>query len=234
MVMEPMTKKILAIIPARSGSKGIKNKNIVDLSGKPLISWTIQASLNAKFITKTLVSSDSDEILRIAQAYDATTIKRPKELALDESASESVIAHALESLKGEVFDYIVLLQPTSPLRDSTEINKAFEKLFKTEASALLSVSKIDSKILKAFKENDDKYIEPISNAEYPFMRRQDLPQTFMSNGAIYIIDTQKFLETNTLYTDKTTAYVMDDIKSIDIDTLEDLEKAKNYIHTSET
>ncbi len=231
--MEQMTKKILAVIPARGGSKGIPKKNIIDLAGKPLLAWTIEASLNSKYITKTVVSSDDDEILNNAQKYNASIIKRPKYLALDKSASEPVLIQAIESLEDEVFDYVILLQPTSPLRDSSDIDKAFEILFESEASALISVSNIDNKILKAFKEGKNNFIKPISNTAYPFMRRQDLPQTFISNGAIYIIETKEFLKKKILYTDKTIAFKMDTIKSIDIDTIEDLHRASKYLQIRE-
>jgi CMP-N-acetylneuraminic acid synthetase len=227
--MELMTKKVLAIIPARGGSKGLPRKNIIDLAGKPLIAWTIEASLGSRYITKTIVSSDSDEILEVAKEFGSYTLKRPEEFSTDISSSEVVVIHALENLK-EKFDYVVLLQPTSPLRDTNDINAAFEKLLSLDATALISVCEYDNKILKAFKEDEFGYIEGISNNKYPFMRRQDLPKTYMSNGAIYITKVDEFLKNNSFYTDKTVQYVMDDIKSSDIDTKEDLEKVERYIN----
>jgi len=224
-----MTKKVLAIIPARGGSKGIKDKNIVNLAGKPLLAWTIEASLHSKYISKTLVSSDSKEILKIASLYGASILQRPKDIALDTSPSESTILHALEAFKNENFEYIVLLQPTSPLRGSLEIDKAFKSLFETKASSLISVSMIDNKILKAFKKDANGFITPISDKAYPFMRRQDLPKTYMSNGAIYIIRTDDFLQYNTLLTNKAVSFIMDHSTSIDIDTIDDLHRAETYL-----
>jgi len=224
-----MTKKILAIIPARGGSKGIKKKNIINLAGKPLIAWTIEASLNSKYITKTIVSSDDSEILNISANYKAETIKRPKKLAQDTTPSEPVIKHTLDSLSDELFDYIILLQPTSPLRDTKEIDNAFDLFFKSDATALISVCKTDNKILKAFTKDDNGYINGISDNRYPFMRRQDLPNTYMSNGAIYIIKVSKFIKINSLYTTKTIAYEMNDKNSFDIDTHSDLDKIRNYL-----
>lgn len=188
-----MTKKILSIIPARAGSKGLPGKNIIDLAGKPLIAWSIEASLNSKYITKTLVSSDGDNILDVAQAYGADVLKRPFEFASDSASSESVLQHALKETD-EDYEYIILLQPTSPLRDTKDIDKAFEKLFSTDATALISVYETDNKILKAFKEDGNGYIEGISNNQYPFMPRQNLPKTYISNGAIYIIKVDEFLK----------------------------------------
>jgi CMP-N-acetylneuraminic acid synthetase len=226
--MELMTKKVLAIIPARGGSKGLPRKNILDLAGKPLIAWTIEASLNSKYITKTIVSSDDDEILRISKSYGAEILKRPDEFATDSASSELVVNHAIKSIN-ESFDYIILLQPTSPLRDVVNINNAFENLFKKNATALISVCKINNKILKAFKENKNGYIDGVSNNKYPFMRRQDLPKTYLSNGAIYIIKVDEFMKNNSFFTDKTISYIMNEIQSMDIDTQEDLEKAESFI-----
>ncbi|MCG3717785.1 cytidylyltransferase domain-containing protein [Aliarcobacter butzleri] len=223
-----MTKKVLAIIPARGGSKGLPKKNIIDLAGKPLIAWTIETSLSSKYITKTIVSSDSDEILEVSKQYGSFILKRPIEFASDTSSSEVVVKHAMESME-EKFDYVILLQPTSPLRDTKDIDSAFEKFFSLDATALISVCEYDNKILKAFKENEFGYIEGISNNKYPFMRRQDLPKTYMSNGAIYIIKVDKFLENNSFFTDKTISFIMDEIKSLDIDTKEDLDKVNKYI-----
>jgi CMP-N-acetylneuraminic acid synthetase len=223
--MEQMTKRILSIIPARSGSKGLSQKNIINLAGKPLMAWTIEASLNSKYISKTIVSSDSDEVLTIAQKYNSDVLKRPNEFATDFSSSEIVVKNVLESIE-EKFEYLVLLQPTSPLRDSNDIDNAFEKLFSSKATALISVRVYDNKILKAFKENDLGFIEGISNNQYPFMRRQELPKTYLSNGAIYIIKVEEFLKNFSFFSDKTISFVMDDRKSTDLDSKEDLEQVK--------
>ncbi len=227
--MEVMIKKVLAIIPARGCSKGLPRKNIIDLAGKPLIAWTIEASLGSKYIINTIVSSDSDEILDVAKNYNSDILKRPDELATDISSSEVVVKHVLESIE-EKFDYVALLQPTSPLRDTNDIDNAFEKLFSSEANALISVCEYDNKILKAFKENKFGYIEGISNNKYPFMRRQDLPKTYISNGAIYIIKVEEFLKNESFFTDKTISYEMNLEKSLDIDTLKDLEKVEKSIN----
>jgi CMP-N,N'-diacetyllegionaminic acid synthase len=223
-----MTKRILSIIPARAGSKGLPRKNRIDLAGKPLIAWTIEASLNSKYITKTVVSSDSDEMLKIAKEYGAGIIKRPGELATDTASSESVAAHVLEYIEEE-FNFVVLLQPTSPLRNTEDIDSSFEKLFRENATALISVCETDNKILKAFKENKKGFIEGILNNKYPFMRRQDLPKIYMSNGAIYIVKVGDFLKNDSFYTAKTISYVMSGARSLDIDTKEDLKKVKESI-----
>ena len=219
-----MTKKVLSIIPARGGSKGLPRKNIIDLAGKPLIAWTIEASLNSKYITKTIVSSDDKEILDISTKYGSEVIKRPNNLSSDVATSESVVRHAIDYLEsmGEIFDIVVLLQPTSPLRGYKDIDNAFETMFNSSATAVISVHEFDSKILKAFKVNSSGFLQTISSNNNSFMRRQDLPSVFMPNGAIYIISKEVFDSVDSFFTNKTLYYLMPTEKSIDIDSKEDL------------
>ncbi len=223
--------KIISIIPARGGSKGLPGKNIIDLAGKPLIAWTIEASLKSKYITKTIVSSDNNNIIEISKKFGAETIKRPDELALDTTHSEPVIEHALKNIENiEQYDYLILLQPTSPLRDEKDIDGAIEFLIEKKASALISTKLIDNRILKTFKNDGNGYLEGIANNNYPFMRRQDLPNVYMPNGAIYIVSLKEFLKTKKLFTDKTISFEMSEEKSFDIDTKEDLKKIKKYMN----
>jgi CMP-N-acetylneuraminic acid synthetase len=219
-----MTKRVLSIIPARGGSKGLPRKNIIDLAGKPLIAWTIEASLDSKYITKTIVSSDDKEILDISEEYGAEIIKRPDNLASDVATSQSVVKHAIDYLEstGKVFDVVILLQPTSPLRSSKDIDSAFEVMFNSNATAVISVHEFDSKILKAFKVNSSGFLQTISSNNNSFMRRQDLPSVFMPNGAIYIISKEVFDSVDSFFTNKTLYYLMPIEKSIDIDSKEDL------------
>jgi CMP-N-acetylneuraminic acid synthetase len=229
-----MTKRILSIIPARGGSKGLPRKNILDLAGKPLMAWTIGASLKSKYITKTVVSSDDKEILDISIEYGAKVVKRPDDLSNDSATSESVVKHAIDYLKsiGDVFDIIILLQPTSPLRDSKDIDGAFEAMFNSDATAVISTCEFDNKILKAFVESPDGFLRGISNNEYPFMRRQDLPTVHMSNGAIYIIDVNIFNKNLSLITDRTVCYVMPANKSFDVDSESDLLSIEKLIKSN--
>jgi len=217
--------KILAIIPARGGSKGLPRKNIRDLAGKPLIAWTIEAALNSKYITKTIVSSEDEEILEISKSYGADTVRRPDDLARDAATSESVASHAIDYLEsmGEVFDITVLLQPTSPLRTSTDIDNAFDIMFYSDATAIISVCEFDNKALKTFIKDEDGFLQGISNNKYPFMRRQDLPSVYTPNGAIYIINTKIYLESHSFLTATTKEYLMPESRSIDIDTIKDLD-----------
>lgn len=220
--------KIISIIPARGGSKGLKGKNIITLYGKPLISWSIEASIASKYITDTVVSSDDDKTLDIASKYDVDIVKRPSSLSQDETPSEDVIEHVLKSIN-KSFEYLVLLQPTSPLRDTHDIDTAFKILLQSDADALISVYEPAHHPLKAFTHSEEGYLEGIVNNSFPFQRRQDLPKAYYPNGAIYIIKVDTFLRTKSLYCDKTLHYLMSEERSIDIDTQIDIEKAEAYL-----
>ncbi|EAH4957503.1 acylneuraminate cytidylyltransferase family protein [Campylobacter coli] len=217
----------LAIIPARAGSKGIKNKNLVLLNDKPLLYYTINAAKNSKYIDKIVLSSDGDNILEYGKTQGIDTLKRPKELALDDTTSDKVVLHALKFYKD--YENVILLQPTSPLRTSEHIDKAFEIFKNTNANSLISVCEYDNKILKAFMCDEKGNLKGICNNNYPFTPRQKLPKTYMSNGAIYILKTKDFLQNPSFLQENTKYFLMDEISSFDIDNLEDLEKAKRIL-----
>jgi len=227
-------KKILAIIPARGGSKSIPKKNIVPLAGKPLIAWTIQAALKSKYIDKVAVSSDSDEILSIGKQYGAQPVKRPAHLATDKAPPEPIVYHTLNHLKKEKYipEILIYLQPTSPLRTSKDIDEAFNKFFKSKATAAISVYELDKKYLKAFLVNKDGFLKGSVNDEYPFMNRQMLPSIYMPNGAIYIITRKAFIKFGRLLSDKTIPYIMPTEKNLDLDTLQDLYELRKYFRKS--
>lgn len=214
----------LAIIPARSSSKGIKNKNLALLHDKPLLYYTINAAKNSKYIDKIVLSSDGDDILAYGQTQDIDVLKRPKELALDDTTSDKVVLHALSFYKD--YENIILLQPTSPLRTNIHIDEAFLKFENEHSNTLISVIKCDNKILKAFID-DNGHLKGICDNKYPFMPRQKLPKTYMSNGAIYIVKSNLFLNNPTFLQEKTSYYVMDEKASLDIDTIDDLKWITN-------
>lgn len=226
---------ILSIIPARGGSKGIPRKNIVALAGKPLIAWTIEASLQSRLISRTIVSSDDNDIIAVSKKFGAETMKRPKYLAKDTSPTEPTIVHVINQLKiKENYqpDFIVLLQATSPLRGHSDIDAALSILLKdTNSSALISVYELQHHPFKSFMYGPSGYLRGIINNKYPFMPRQSLPQVFMPNGAIYIVKTRAFLRNNRLVTRKTLPFVMSRQKSTDVDTLEDLQEAERRLRS---
>lgn len=218
----------LAIIPARGGSKGIKHKNLALLKNKPLIFYTIDAAKSASCIDEIIVSSDDDMILDYAKTQGIKTLKRPVELALDDTTSDKVILHTLTIYKS--YENVILLQPTSPLRTAKHIDKAYEIFKNADANALISVCEYDNKILKAFVCDENDNLKGICNDRYPFMPRQKLPKTFMSNGAIYILKTKDFLQNPNFLQSNTKYFLMDEKSSMDIDTLEDLKKVEEIIN----
>ncbi|MFY0631063.1 MAG: acylneuraminate cytidylyltransferase family protein [Flavobacteriaceae bacterium] len=225
--------KIVAVIPARGGSKGIPQKNLHKVAGKPLIAWTIESAMASKLIDTIVVSSDNEEILDFSKTYNTiTNIKRPLELATDSAPTEPVLRHALDELKlYEKYEYLILLQPTSPLRDSNDIDDAITTLLASEATSLISVTQPDHHPLKSFVKDDEGYLKGLVNNQFPFMPRQELPETYQPNGAIYIVEVKEFLKNNKLFTNRTIAYNMSSEKSIDVDSLEDVIKIENQLKT---
>ena len=210
-----MTKKILSIIPARGGSKGLLRKNILDFLGKPLIAWTIEASLRSKYITKTVVSSDDDEILDIAEYYGADILKRPDELATDTAYMNVVVKHAVESINRQ-YDNMILLQPTSPLRDSKDIDHAVEKFYQLNVNSLFSACEVlQHAKLDFFYKKDDV----IKN-------RQEYKKVYFEDGSIYIFNTQWFKKYEVFVTSKSLIYEIKKNHAIDIDTEYDFKIAK--------
>jgi CMP-N,N'-diacetyllegionaminic acid synthase len=228
--MVVMTNNAIAIIPARGGSKGLPRKNILNLAGKPLISWTIEACLQSSFVSRVVVSSDDQKILEVASNSGAELLLRPSQLATDRALTVPVISHVISSLEGKLegIKYIVLMQPTSPLRTVDHLNAAFSTLLESDATSLISVTKPTQNPLKAFR-YENGYLRGLVNDHYPFMRRQDLPNTYLANGAIYIIVLNEFKDNPTLLTDKCIPFEMDAKSSLDIDNLNDLEIAESFI-----
>ena len=222
-------KTFLAIIPARGGSKRLPCKNILGLNGKPLIAYSIESGLNSKYIDKVVVSSDDDEILTISKRYGAVTINRPNELASDTATTFDAIKHTVDNC--EKYDYIVLLQPTSPLRDEKHIDKAIELLELKKSDAVVSVCKMDHSPLWSNTLSDSLSMTGFLKDEALNQRSQDLEEYYRINGAIYICNTGKLLEEESFFLkEKIFAYKMDRESSIDIDTKIDFKMAEILIN----
>lgn len=215
----------LALIPARAGSKSIKNKNLALLGDKPLLFYTIFEAKKLDFIDEILVNSDGDAILEYAKSQSVSVLRRPLELAGDFTQTSEVVAHTLQH---KHCDEIIILQATSPFRSANDIKNAYEIFKAKNANALISVEGIDNKILKSFIVNKNGELRGICDNAMPFLPRQSLPKTFCSNGAIYIIKKEAFLEFNTLLPPKTHFYEM--AHSLDIDTLADLQRANEILN----
>ena len=219
--------KFLSIIPARIGSKGIPKKNIFPFNKKPLIEWTIKASLNSKYVDKTIVSSDSNEILNLDSNLNFCKHKRSKKLSNDLARPEDVVLNILNedtSLKN--YEYIILLQPTSPLRTASHIDKACAKIIKNKTDSLMTVKEISNEVLKTFIDDGKNGLRAGFDKEFPFMPRQKLPKAYMPNGAIYIVKTKSFTKNKFFMSKQNSFMIMDDNSSIDIDSLLDIRHAE--------
>ena len=215
-------KKFLAIIPARGGSKRIPKKNIQILAEKPLIAWTIEAAKRSLYIDDTIVTTEDETIADLSKQYGAEIpFLRPKELADDHAGSSEVVRHAIDFLQRHnqrKYEFIVLLQPTSPLRNHNDIDRAIELLNKKEADAVISVCEVDHSPLWCNTLPTNLSLKNFIPEETKYIRSQDLPNYYRINGAIYICRTSKFLQHNDFFIDdRIYAYIMPKERSIDID-----------------
>jgi len=213
--------KILAIVPARSGSKRLPGKNIKDLNGKPLIQWSIESALGIDEISHVMVSTDCEYIADIALRSGAQVpLLRPEKLATDTSSSSAVIKHALGYYKdqGETFDYVLLLQPTSPIRNKKHNEQAIALLRSKEADAVVSVCACEHSPLWTNTLPESMSMEYFIRDKVRGSRSQDLPQSYRLNGAIYLLKVSRFYEEDTLFLSSNIyAYLMDNESSVDID-----------------
>lgn len=208
-------KKIIGIIPARSGSKGLKDKNIKELCGKPLIAYTIEAAEQSGVFDCIMASTDSEKYARIAREHGASVpFLRSSENSSDKSGSWDVVREVLAKLN-EKFDIVVLLQPTSPLRTAQHIKEAIELFFEKDADTVCSVCETPHPMFWCNTLNEDLSIMDFIKKEYQ-KRRQELPKSYTLNGAIYICKT-KYIDNLDFYSNKSFAYVMNKNSSIDID-----------------
>lgn len=211
--------RICAIITARGGSKGLKDKNILELNGIPLIAHSIKAGLECSKIDRCIVSTDSPMISELATAFGAEVIIRPPELATDSSRSEDAIEHALDQLAkdGYIPDHFVLLQPTSPLRTEKHISEALGMYLNKPALSCMSVTECEHHPYKSFIIKGGA-IEPLFGKEFLSVPRQSLPNILRQNGAIYIVSTPSFTKQKSFFIEPALFYMMDRNSSIDIDT----------------
>ena len=208
-------KKVLGIITARGGSKGLPNKNILNLHGRPLIYWTIAAAKQSRYIDRLILSTDSEAIISLAQKYGCDVpFKRDSNLALDETASMTVVMDALERCSG--YDCVVLLQPTSPLRTVEDIDGAIETMIEAKAPACVTLCEASESPSWMYKMNHQSQLKSISNA-VPVSRRQELERLFVINGAVYVANIEWLRKSLSFIADETVGYVMSREKSIDID-----------------
>lgn len=211
-------KTFLAIIPARGGSKRLPRKNVLDLAGKPLIAWTIEAAKNSKYLDHFIVSTDDKETTKVSRKYGAEVLTRPSELATDIANSVDVVLHGIGS-QNKSYDYVVLLQPTSPLRTARHIDEAIKLLMEKKANAVISVCEVEHSPLWANTLPEDGSMDNFIRDEMKDKRSQDLPVFFQLNGAIYIVNAIQFKQSkNFIQERRSYAYIMSRKDSVDIDT----------------
>lgn len=220
-------KKVLALIPARSGSKGLPGKNIMMIAGKPLIVWSIEQARASAFVDDVVVSTDSREIVDIAIAAGARLpFLRPALLATDRASSIDVVLHALDELaeRGLEFDVVILLEPTSPLRETGDIDGALSRLVSVSgAESVVGVAIVEAMHPGfLFRKQDNEFLVSYTGAPPNALRRQDLETLFFIEGSVYASFVGALRQRRTFYHEKTLGWRVDRYKSIEIDELPDL------------
>jgi len=227
-------RRVLGIIPARGGSKGVPNKNITELLGKPLITYTIAAALESEFLTSVVVSTDDSVIAEISKKAGAQVpFIRPDSLSQDSSLSLPVVMHALrfmEAKEGLEYDAVMMLQPTAPLRTSVDIDEAIKKIFSSGADSVISVSNVEANHpLRMKKVDGDKLLNYVDQGFEDMRPRQQLPDVYIRNGAIYLALRATLTRQLTFSGDDCRAYIMPEERSINLDARRDFVMAEYYL-----
>lgn len=211
---------VIAVIPARSGSKGLKDKNIRNMSGKPLLAYTIEAAIESGIFDCVHVSTDSGQYAEVALRYGAEIpFLRAPEYATDTAATWDVVKYVIHEYEktGKCFDIVMLLQPTTPLRTAEDIRGAYELMFQKHANAVVSVCEVDHSPLWADTIPEDGNMKGFVKKEYREIPRQQMPSYYRVNGAIYVVKTECLDDMSDLYENHCYAYKMSREQSIDID-----------------
>jgi CMP-N,N'-diacetyllegionaminic acid synthase len=212
---------VLAIIPARGGSKGVPRKNIKDINGKPLLAYTIESAAKSKLLDTFIVSTEDNEIAGVAKKYHAEVVKRPSELARDDSPTSDAIFQVFDHFKnlGKSFNIVVLLEPTSPLRKDNDIDNAL-KLFidnYDKADSLVSLGEVQMENPYIQKLVVDGLVKPLITTDKDFKRRQELPKTYFPYGVIYLSKTDAYIKTKSFYQERTIPYFIERWQNYEID-----------------
>lgn len=223
---------VLALIPARGGSKGVPRKNLASLCGRPLLEYTVRAAVDCAAIDASYVSSDDAEILEVARRLGARAMERPPAFVTDAASAIEVVRHFIETLPAELRardPLIVYLQPTSPLRDAQHLDAAFDLLARHDATTLMSVVELEKSPFKAFGLDEQQRLRSLFDERLSNARRQDLPPAFLPNGAIYIFAASDFLSRDGFPSNGSVPYLMSAADSIDIDTPDDLRRVERIL-----
>ena len=226
--------RILGVIPARAGSKGIPNKNIIDVGGQPLIKYTIEAALGSTMITDCIVSTDSDEIAYLAESLGLSApFIRPNNLSDDKALSLPVIQHAvnfMEKKHGFHYDAVIMLQPTTPLRTSGDIDKSLSILMSEKLDSVISVVEVEGNHpLRMKRIVNNRLVNYVDQGHEDMRPRQELPKVYIRNGAIYATLRDVLIDEDSFVGENSYPYVMNKEQSINIDTISDLYLTQIYI-----
>lgn len=213
------TKKVLALVVGRGGSKGLPAKNLALCGGRPMVAWSVHAARGSRFVDRVVVSSDSDEILAAADAD--VRLKRPPHLATDDATMLGVVEHALDAA-GDGCSVGVLLQATSPLRLAEDIDGALELMLRTGAPSVVSMTEASKSPYWMYTVDGTGHAKPLFPEEAAATRRQALPTAYALNGAVYAFDVAWFRANRTFMNDETLAYLMPTERSVDVDSAMDL------------
>ncbi|MFJ8457767.1 cytidylyltransferase domain-containing protein [Lysinibacillus xylanilyticus] len=225
-----MKPKVLAIIPARGGSKGVPRKNIRELAGKPLIAWTIDEAKKSKYITRLILSSEDSEIIEVAKQYGCEVpFVRPMELAQDATPGIDPVLHAIQQCPD--FDYVVLLQPTSPLRNVEDIDGCIELAIEQHANFCVSVTESEKSPYWMYTIKNG-HLDPLINQDKIAIRRQDLPKSYVLNGAVYVAKVNALVQEKSFLNRNTKPFIMPTMRSFDIDTELDMKICESIIMNS--
>lgn len=221
-------KKIVAIIPARAGSEGIPNKNIISICNKPLLAWSVLHAKHTPEIDSVWVTSDGDDILHIAEQYGAYPIKRPKSLSSSTASSESAWIHAIQEVKKKIgdIDLVVGMQATSPIRGLNDLSHAINSLIKNDYDSLLSASKIEDYFIW---EIDNDCPKPVNYNKNQRSMRQDIKKSYLENGSFYIFKPTILEKENNRLGGKMGIYNMEKHKMFQIDNLEDIKLCESIM-----
>lgn len=227
-------KSVLGFIPARAGSKGVPGKNIKTLAGKPLIAYTIESALTSNIFDYLIVSTDGEDVARVAREAGAEVpFKRPAELATDTAKGMDALQHAMAwcETQGKHFDWIMNLQPTSPLRNSEDIVKACALMIRHRARAVVSVCEVDHHPWWSNTLPDNQCMEHFIRPGIASVNRQTLPKYYRLNGAIYLAEWDLLRQQKSWYGKYTFAYIMPKERSVDIDTALDFALAEALLNS---
>ncbi|MBF0244779.1 MAG: acylneuraminate cytidylyltransferase family protein [Planctomycetes bacterium] len=226
--------RVLGIIPARGGSKGVPRKNLRQLAGKTLLKYTAEAALAASSLDRVILSTEDEEIAEAGRFYGIEVpFLRPQSLALDETPMLPVIRHAILTLEesGKRYDAICLLQPTTPLRRAEDIDNCVRLLVEQDADSVVSMLPVPTEFNPhwVWFVNPDGFLKISTGEDMPIPRRQELPKAWHREGSVYVTRRDILIERNSFYGTRMTGYLMDPKKTVNIDTMDDWIKAEKMI-----